>query len=116
MPVLRFTALAVGAPQVVALERLDSKIKPTFILVDNSLGAADRIITLRDSLLPDRSNLVAVPVLTPVDKFTATWVITGCASIQDELKDIEILGDLQCFANVVDPNCIITVGYEFIKN
>jgi len=100
----------------VALERLDSKIRPTFILVDNTLGAADRTITLRDSLLPDRSNLVVAPALTPVDKFTATWVITGCASMDDELKDIEILGDLQCYANAIDALCIITIGYEFIKD
>ena len=115
MPALRFTALVVGAPQVVALERRDCKIRPTFILVDNSLGAADRIITIRDSFTPDVSNLVAVPALTTVDKLTFTEVITGCTSLRDELKDIEILGDLLCYANAVDLGCVITVGYEFIE-
>jgi hypothetical protein len=116
MPVLRFTALPVAGPQVVALERLDAKIRPTLLLVDNTNGGADRTITLRDRFTPDISNGVPAPVLTNVDKFTATWVITGCASIQDELKDLEILGDLLCYADAVDANCIITLGYEFIEN
>ncbi len=116
MPVLRFSALAVGAPQIVALERRDAKIRPTYLLVDNSLGAADRRITLRDRFTPDISAGVAAPVLQNVEKLTATWVITGCDSLKDELKDIEILGDLLCYANAIDPGCIITIGYEFIEN
>lgn len=115
MPALRFTALAVGAPQVVALERRDAKIRPTFLLVDNTLGLADRIITLRDSFTTDVSNGAAAAAQL-IDKLTATWVITGCDSLKDELKDIEILGDLLCYANAIDANCIITLGYEFIEN
>ncbi|MDO9581336.1 MAG: hypothetical protein Q7J06_12380 [Bacteroidales bacterium] len=112
MPALRFAAVAVGAPQVVASERRDCKIRPTFIMVDNSLGAADRTITLRDSYTPDVSDAVAVPAAQIPDKITFTVVITGCESLRDELKDIEILGDLLCYANVADAGCIITVGYE----
>lgn len=115
MPVLRFTALAVGAPQVVANERRDSKIRPTFIMVDNTNAAADRTINLRDSFTPDVSNLVPVPAATTVDKLTFTVVITGCESLRDELKDIEILGDFLCYANAIDAGCIITIGYEFVE-
>ena len=115
MPALRFTAPNLAGAQVVASERRDCKIRPTFIMVDNSLGAADRIITLRDSYTPDVSNAVAAPAAQTPDKLTFTVVITGCESLRDELKDIEILGDLLCYANVADADCLITVGYEFIK-
>lgn len=116
MPVLRFTALAVAAPQTVASERRDCKMKPTFIMVDNTGGAADRTITLRDQFTPDRSNLVAAPALQNIDKLTFTVVITGCVSLQDELKDIELLADFLCYADAVDAGCIITIGYEFIQD
>lgn len=114
MPALRFTAPVVGAPQVVASERRDCKIRPTFIMVDNTLGIADRIITLRDSYTPDVSNAVAIPGAQIPDRLSFTVVITGCVSLQDELKDIEFLGDLLCYADVA--GAIITVGYEFIQN
>jgi len=76
---------------------------------------ADRTITLRDSFTTDVSDALAAAAQL-IDKLTFTVVITGCASLRDELKDIELLGDLQCFADSADPNCIITVGYEFIQN
>lgn len=187
MPVLRFSAPAIGAPQTVALERRDCKIKPTFIMADNTgvrgthtagahatimtdanahfvanelvgftindvtTGAsavitantvntvtvaaiaggwtlndvysisraapaapADRTITLRDSFTTDVSDGAAAAAQL-IDKLTFTAVITGCASLRDELKDIELLGDLLCFADTADPNCIISLGYEFIK-
>ncbi len=113
MPALRFVAPVVGAPQVVASERRDCKIRPTFIMVDNTLGIADRIITLRDSYLPEVSNAVAGPGAQVPDKLTLTVVITGRVSLRDELKDIEFLGDLLCYAD--GAGAIITVGYEPIK-
>ncbi len=115
MPALRFTAPILAGAQVVASERRDCKIRPTFIMVDNTLGVGDRIITLRDSYTPDVSNAVAPPVPPQVpDKLSFTVVITGCVSLRDELKDIEILGDLLCYADVA--GAIITVGYEPIKD
>ena len=113
MPALRFAAPLLAGAQVVASERRDCKIRPTFIMVDNTLGIGDRIITLRDSYIPDVSNAVAVPAAQVPDKLSFTVVITGCVSLQDELKDIEFLGDLLCYADVA--GAIITVGYEPIK-
>ncbi len=115
MPALRFTAPNLAGAQVVASERRDCKIRPTFIMVDNSLGLADRIITLRDSYTPDVSNAAAIPAPQVPDKLTFTVVITGCESLRDELKDIEILGDLLCYADAAAAACIITVGYEPIE-
>ncbi len=117
MPSLRFAAPAVGAPQTVALERRDCKIKPTYILVDNTLGAADRMISLSDTFTPDVSAGVAIPVAITAAagvKWTATWVITACEQV--ELEDIEILGNLVCFADAADAGCIITIGYSFIED
>ncbi len=114
MPALRFVAPLLAGAQVVASERRDCKIRPTFIMVDNTLGIGDRIITLRDSYIPDVSNAVAVPGPQVPDKLSFTVVITGCVSLRDALKDIEILGDLLCYADVA--GAIITVGYEPIKD
>lgn len=117
MPSLRFAAPAIGAPQTVASERRDCKIIPTYIMVDNTLGAASRTITLSDTFTPDVSNGVATPaaVVPPAgDLWTATWVITGCAKI--ELKGIEVLGDLLCYADAADAGCIITIGYKFVED
>lgn len=78
-------------------------------------GVADRKITIRDSFTPAVTNAVAVPVAQTIDRLTFTVVVTGCASLRDELNDIEILGDLLVYANAIDPNCLITVAWEFME-
>lgn len=112
MAALTFPAQAVAAPQVYATEKRNAKCKPSFIMVDNSLGAADRIITIRDSFLPAVTNGVPIPAAQTIDRLTFTVVITGCVSLQDELKDIEILGELQGYADAADAGCLITIGWD----
>jgi len=107
-----YSAQAVGAPQTYATEKRNAKCKPSFIMVDNSLGAADRAITIRDHFLPAVTNGVPIPVVQDIDRLTFTVVITGCVSLQDELKDLNILGELQAYANAVDAGCLITIGWD----
>jgi hypothetical protein len=117
MPVLRFTAQNLANIVTVASERRDCKIKLTFIMVDNTLGLADRTITLRDHFVPDfsfGSPGPAAPATQDIDKLTFTVVITGCVSLRDELKNIEFLGDLMCYADAIDGGCIITIAFEFV--
>ena len=189
MPSRTHSALAIGAPRTYATQRRNAKIRPTFIMADNTglrgthtavlhatvmtdananfaagelvgltinnvttgnsavitantvntvtvaamvgnwnpndvysisraapAAPADRTITIRDSFTPVATAGVPTPVATTVDRLTFTVVITGCASLRDELKDIEILGDLVIFADAIDPNCLITAAWEFIKN
>lgn len=79
-------------------------------------GVGDRNITIRDSFTPAVTNAVAAPVpAQTIDRLTFTVVVTGCVSLRDELKDIEILGDLMVYADAIDPNCVITVAWEFME-
>ncbi|GAI24965.1 unnamed protein product, partial [marine sediment metagenome] len=56
------------------------------------LAPDDRTITIRDSFTPAVTNGVPAPVPAQnIDRLTFTVVVTGCASLRDELKDIEIL-------------------------
>ena len=112
MPARTYAAQAVAAPQTYAAEKRNAKCKPSFIMVDNTLGAADRTITIRDSFTPSATNGVPAPVAQTIDRLTFTVVITGCASLQDQLKDLEILGALQVYANAADAGCLITVGWD----
>jgi len=181
MPALTRTALAVGAPRTYATQKRNAKLKPSFIMVDNTglrgthtaamsatvmtnvnalfvvgalvgftinnvttgnaavitantvntitvaaiagnfntgdvysiSGVGDRTITIRDSFLPAITNGVPAPVAQNIDRLTFTVVVTGCASLRDELKDIKILGDLVVYADAIDPNCIVTVAWDF---
>lgn len=77
-------------------------------------GVGDRTITIRDSFTPAVTNGVPAPVPAQnIDRLTFTVVETGCASLRDELKDIEILGNLVVYADARDPNCLVTVAWEF---
>ncbi len=185
MAARRHTALPVGAPRTYATQRRNAKIRPTFIMVDNTglrgahtapvsatimfdvnaqfvadelvlltinnvtdgssgvivantentvvvlalaggatdqwntgdtytiSGAGDRTITIRDRFTPAVTNGVPAPVPEQkIDRLTFTVVVTGCVSLRDELKDIEILGDLEVYADARDPNCLITVAWD----
>ena len=108
-----YSSKVVAAPQTYAAEKRNAKCKPSFIMVDNSLGLADRIITIRDHFAPAVTNGVPAPVpVQNIDRLTFTVVITGCVSLRDELKDLVILGELQAYANAVDPNCLITIAWD----
>ncbi|GAH76231.1 unnamed protein product, partial [marine sediment metagenome] len=77
------------------------------------LAPDDRTINIRDSFTPAVTNGVPAPVPPQnIDRLTFTVVVTGCASLRDELKDIEILGDLVVWADAADPNCLITVAWD----
>ncbi len=77
------------------------------------LAPDDRTIIIRDSFTPAVTNGVPAPVPPQnIDRLTFTVVVTGCASLRDELKDIEILGDLVVYADAIDPNCLITVAWD----
>ena len=113
MPARTYSSQVVAAPQTYAAEKLNAKCKPSFIMVDNSLGLADRIITIRDHFTPAVTNGVLAPVAQDIDRLTFTVVITGCVSLRDELKDLGILGELRAYANAVDPGCLITISWGF---
>lgn len=100
-------------PRVFATEKGNAKIKPTLIVVDNVNAAADAVITIVDRFTPDPSNGVAVPgVQTPV-RLQIDVSTLACVSLQDELKDVEILGQLEVARGVLDANCFVTVAWDY---
>jgi hypothetical protein len=91
-------------------------IRPTSINIDNSAGAADRVIRLQDIFTPSESNGVAAPVLTTVDRWRYNVLQGDSITLNElDLKGIKILGSLNVIADAIDPGCHVTVGYEFTK-
>ena len=111
MPSLVQTMAA--SPRVFAAEKRNAKIIPSLIMVDNALGTQDAIITVQDVFTPAVSNGVAIPVLTTVDRLEINVSQLACVSIQDELKDIKILGQLQLTIGTLDAACMVSVGWNF---
>jgi len=101
-------------PRVFAAEKLNAKIVPTQIIVDNEAGAAQRVITIQDVFTPAASNGVPVPVLTTINRLIITVDNGGWATIAAEaLKELEILGQLQVTINVADAGTIVTISWGF---
>ena len=101
-------------PRIFAAEKLNAKIIPTQIIVDNEAGAAQRVITIQDVFTPSPSNGVPAPVLTTVNRLIITVDNAGWATIAAEaLKELEILGQLQVTIDVADAGTILTISWGF---
>jgi len=101
-------------PRVFVPAKGNAKIKPTLLVVDNVNAAADAVITIVDRFTPSASNAVPAPVeQTPV-RLRVNVAQLACVSLQDELKDVEILGQLEVARGVADANCFVTVAWEFM--
>jgi len=112
MPSLAQTMAA--TPCVFATEKLNAKIVPTQIIVDNEAGGAQRVITIQDVFTPAASNGVPGPVLTTVDRLIITVDNAGWATIAAEaLKELEILGQLQVAIDGIDAGTIVTISWGF---
>lgn len=101
------------ATQTVANEKRNCKIKPSLILVDNTNGAADAVVTINDVFTPSITNGVGVPVLTTVPRLHITVPTLECDSIEDELKDVEFLGNVQVVRGAPDAASFITFAYDY---
>ncbi len=102
------------SPRVFATPKLNAKIVPTQIIVDNEAGAAQRVITIQDVFTPSASNGVPAPVLTTVNRLIITVDNAGWATIAAEaLKELKILGQLQVIIDVVDAGTIVTISWGF---
>jgi len=106
-------SLAMAAsPTVFATEKRNAKLKPTLIMIDNVLGAQDAIITVQDRFTPSVTNGVPVPAVQTPTRLSINVSMNACVSIRDELKDIEILGQMELTIATPDPNCIASVAYH----
>jgi len=116
MPSLMQTMAA--SPRVFATEKRNAKVKPSLIVVDNVNAAADAVIGIVDRFTPAVTNGVPIPAVQTPTRLQINVSINACVSLRDELKDVEILGQLEVvrgtlLAPVVDANCFVTVAYDY---
>jgi len=112
MPSLRQTMDAPALTTVFSLGRGNAKIKPSLIMVNNVLGLQDAIITVVDRFTTSTS-AGAAGVVTTANRLNINVSMAACVSMRDELKDIEILGQLELLIGTADVNCIVTVAWDF---
>jgi len=106
------TQTMVAATTVFAAERGNARIRPSLIMVNNVLGVQDAIITVVDRFTTSASNGAAAAVTT-ANRLGINVSMAACVSIRDELKDVEILGQLELLIGTADVNCIVTVAWDF---
>jgi len=103
-----------GLTHIFAVEKQNAKIVPTQIIVDNEAGGAQRVITIQDVFTPAISNGVPIPVPTTVPRLIITVDNGGRATIAaEELKELEILGQLRADIDVADPGTFVTISWGF---
>ena len=111
MPSLMQTMAA--SPQVFATEKRNAKIKPSLIVVDNVNALEDAVITVVDRFTPAITNGVPAPgVQTPV-RLQINVSLNACVSLQDELKDVEILGQLEVTRAPVSALCFVSTAWNY---
>ena len=110
-----------ASPTVFVTEKRNARVKPSLIVIDNALGAADAIFCVVDRFTPAVTAGVPAPVVTTVTRLQVNVAMLACVSLQDELKDVLILGGLEITrqllvggVQVADPNCVVTVAWDFI--
>ena len=111
MATARTPALAVANIATLFSTPKVKKAKLTSVKVDNQ-SAVDKTIHLRDDFMTDAS-VGAAAAAKQIERLQVT-VGTGLTADvpETELRDVEPLGDLKCYADVADPLCIIIVGYH----
>ena len=112
MASLTQTMVAPALTTVFAAERGNAKIKPSLIMVNNVLGLQDAIITVVDRFTASVS-AGAPGGVTTANRLNINVSMAACVSMRDELKDIEILGQLELLIGTADVNCIVTVAWDF---
>lgn len=101
---------------VFAKEKLNAKIIPTLLMVDNVLAAQDAVITLVDRFKPSVTHKQSGPTIKTETRLAINVSMGGCASLDEgELKGIEFLGapEVAVPAPDADANCKVTMGYKF---
>jgi hypothetical protein len=108
------TSMAVATVTLVT-EKLNAKVKPSAIFVDNVNAGADASLLFQDVFTPSVTNLVPVPVLTTVTRL-AINVAAGqmSSTMEDLLKDIDFIGTVQVVRSVLDANCLVTFIYKLV--
>ena len=100
------------SPSVLAAEKKNAKIIPTFLMVDNALGAQDAVLTLVDRFTTSITN-GQVATLKTETRLAINVSLLACVSLEDELKDIEFLGAPEVAVVTPDANCKVTMAFHY---
>jgi hypothetical protein len=100
------------ATQTLVTEKLNAKIKPSAIFIDNALAGADASLIFNDVFTPSITNLVPGPVLTTVPRLYLNVVAGSCVSLEDAIKNCEFLGNVQIIRSVADAGCRVSFIYD----
>ncbi len=102
-----------SSPTVFATERVNAKIIPSIMMIDNVLGTQNAIIDIQDRFTPAASDGTPAPAEQTVNRLSVNVVMGACVSIQDELKDVKVLGQLEVVIGTTDAACIVSMGWNF---
>jgi len=113
MPSLVTTMAA--TPTVIATEKPNAKKKLTALIIDNVGGGAARTVQVQDRFLPSITNGVPAPIAQTPSRFLAT-IPNGAGAVwnfdETELRNVEVLGQLELIIDVADAGCIVTTAWE----
>ena len=112
MPAVAVTCAA--ATTTLVTEKLNAKIKPKAIIVDNVLAGVDAVLTFNDVFTPSITNAVPIPVLTTIPRIYINVPTGVCQSIMDFIDQCEFVGTPQVVRGILDANCRITFIYDFV--
>ncbi|MBA7593417.1 hypothetical protein ES703_00337 [subsurface metagenome] len=113
MPSLVTTMAA--TPTVIATEKPNAKKKITSLIIDNVGGAAARTVQVQDRFTPSITNAVPVPAVQTPSRFSIT-IPNGAGNVwnfdETELRNVDVLGQLELIINVADAGCIVSIAWE----
>jgi len=100
------------ATQTLVTEKLNAKIRPSAIFIDNTAAGADASLIFNDVFTPSITNLVAVPVLQTIPRLLINVAAGSCLSLEDDIKGCEFIGNAQIIRSVADAGCRISFIYD----
>lgn len=103
-----------SSPSIFASQKLNAKIIPTSLIVDNVLGTQDAVLTLVDRFWPSVTHKVSGPTEKTETRLAINVSEDACVSLDEgALKGIEFLGAPEVAVVTADANCKVTMGYKF---
>lgn len=111
-----FVTTMAATPTVVAAEKPNSRKRITALTVDNVGGAGARTVQIQDRFTPSASNAVPAPVAQTPARFSAGALAAGAGNVRtfnrNDLKNVEVLGQLELIINVADAGCVVSIAWE----
>ena len=103
-----------AATMTLVTEKLNAKVKPSAILVNNVDGAAAARLSFNDVFTPAVSNGIPIPAPVTVRRLDINIAAGECVSTEDCIEDCEFIGTIQVVrAAGVDANCHVSFIYNF---